>query len=46
MRNAGIELELQVGDEPIPLLVDPGRLGQAVDNLLSNAIKFTPRGGE
>ncbi|MEV8263947.1 ATP-binding protein [Microbacterium sp. NPDC077057] len=44
-QREGIELELQVGDEPIPLLVDPGRLGQAVDNLLSNAIKFTPRGG-
>ena len=40
-----LERDLQVGDEPIPLLVDPGRLGQAVDNLLSNAIKFTPRGG-
>lgn len=44
-QREGIELDLQVGDEPIPLLVDPGRLGQAVDNLLSNAIKFTPRGG-
>lgn len=44
-QREGIELVLQVGDEPIPLLVDPGRVGQAVDNLLSNAIKFTPRGG-
>ncbi|WP_101847157.1 sensor histidine kinase [Zhihengliuella sp. ISTPL4] len=44
-QREGIELDLQVGDEPIPLLVDPGRIGQAVDNLLSNAIKFTPRGG-
>lgn len=44
-QREGIELDLQVGDEPIPLFVDPGRIGQAVDNLLSNAIKFTPRGG-
>ncbi|WP_336501560.1 PAS domain-containing sensor histidine kinase [Microbacterium paraoxydans] len=44
-QREGIDLDLQVGDEPIPLLVDPGRFGQAVDNLLSNAIKFTPRGG-
>lgn len=43
-QREGIELDLQVGDEPVPLLVDPGRLGQAVDNLLSNAIKFTPAG--
>ena len=44
-QREGIELDLRVGDEPIPLFVDPGRIGQAVDNLLSNAIKFTPRGG-
>jgi signal transduction histidine kinase len=31
--------------EPVTIIGDVVRLGQAVDNLLSNAIKFTPRGG-
>lgn len=44
-QREGIELVADVGEEPIRLLVDPGRIGQAVDNLLSNAIKFTPRDG-
>ncbi|WP_136036405.1 sensor histidine kinase [Microbacterium sp. K35] len=44
-QREGIELVADAGDEPIRLLVDPGRIGQAVDNLLSNAIKFTPSGG-
>lgn len=44
-QREGIELVADAGHEPIRLLVDPGRIGQAVDNLLSNAIKFTPSGG-
>lgn len=41
----GIALTADVPDESIHLLVDSGRVGQALDNLLSNAIKFTPSGG-
>jgi signal transduction histidine kinase len=44
-QREGIELVADVADEPVRLLVDPGRIGQAIDNLLSNAIKFTPAGG-
>ncbi|MCK2022491.1 PAS domain-containing protein [Microbacterium sp. kSW2-24] len=41
----GVELLSDIPAEPIRLLVDAGRIGQAIDNLLSNAIKFTPSGG-
>ncbi|MEU4016692.1 ATP-binding protein [Microbacterium sp. NPDC028030] len=44
-QREGIELVAEVGPARIPVLLDAGRVGQAIDNLLSNAIKFTPRGG-
>lgn len=44
-QREGIEIAAEVGSDAIPLLIDSGRIGQALDNLLSNAIKFTPRGG-
>ncbi|MBC2934149.1 cell wall metabolism sensor histidine kinase WalK [Nocardioides sp. zg-1228] len=34
------------GDEVVPLVSDPQRLGQVVDNLLTNAIKYSDAGGE
>ncbi|MFJ6534180.1 ATP-binding protein [Microbacterium sp. NPDC091662] len=44
-QREGIDLVAEVGTDAIPVFVDAGRVGQAIDNLLSNAIKFTPRGG-
>jgi PAS domain S-box-containing protein len=41
----GLSLVAALGDIPIWVKGDPGRLQQAVSNLLSNAIKFTPGGG-
>ncbi|WP_244632429.1 HAMP domain-containing sensor histidine kinase [Microbacterium sp. Se63.02b] len=44
-QREGIELVAEVRPARIPVVLDAGRVGQAIDNLLSNAIKFTPRGG-
>ncbi|MHC9046013.1 PAS domain-containing sensor histidine kinase [Microbacterium saperdae] len=44
-QREGIALTADVPDVPVRALVDPGRIGQALDNLLSNAIKFTAAGG-
>jgi PAS domain S-box-containing protein len=40
----GLEFDLQLPDDPIPLVTDPGKLRQILLNLLSNAIKFTESG--
>ncbi|KTR73769.1 hypothetical protein NS234_19695, partial [Microbacterium oxydans] len=45
-QREGIELVAEVGPAAMPVFVDAGRVGQAIDNLLSNAIKFTSRGGK
>ncbi len=42
--NKELVLEL-VGDAPVPIDGDKGRLFQLLDNLITNAIKFTPEGG-
>ncbi len=41
----GVRLELEVGEEPLPVEVDPERLRQVLFNLLSNAERYTPEGG-
>ncbi len=43
--RAGIELRLEVPEQPVEAEADGERLGRALDNLVHNAIKFTPRGG-
>lgn len=36
---------LTLGDGPVPVQADPGRLAQVVRNLLTNAAKYSPPGG-
>lgn len=45
-REAIIEIIPELGQEPLWVLSDPGKLLQILRNLLSNAIKFTPPEGE
>lgn len=40
----GLRLEATLHAEPVPLLVDPARVAQAVGNLLDNAEKFSTAG--
>ena len=43
--EAGVALDVELGDEPLAALADPRRVDQIASNLLSNALKFTPSGG-
>ncbi len=43
--TAGVELEVELSDDPPMLRADERKLKQILVNLLSNAIKFTPAGG-
>lgn len=40
----GVRLVLESGPEPVPVLADRQRMGQALDNLLQNALSWTPAG--
>jgi PAS domain S-box-containing protein len=45
LRDAGLELRVDVPPDPLWTNADPVRLSQVATNLLSNAIKFTPSPG-
>ena len=45
LRNARLEMDLDLPDEALPVQGDRLRLSQALSNLLHNATKFTPPGG-
>lgn len=38
-------MSVEMPHEPLVVLVDPMRLGQALQNIIGNAVKFTPEGG-
>lgn len=43
--NRDLTLEVEVPDEPVPLVGDAGELERLVINFATNAVKFTPDGG-
>jgi PAS domain S-box-containing protein len=43
--QAGLELRVELPDEPLPMQADPVRLAQVLGNLLTNAGKYTESGG-
>ncbi len=43
--EAGLRVDVEVPDEPLPLDADAARLAQAFSNLLTNACRYTPEGG-
>jgi len=43
--SAGVDLEVHLPEDALPVCADSTRLSQVVGILLSNAAKFTPRGG-
>ena len=45
MENHGLSLELDLGDQALPMLGDRTRLVQVIGNILHNSVKFTNAGG-
>ncbi|HEY2805265.1 MAG TPA: HAMP domain-containing sensor histidine kinase [Gemmatimonadales bacterium] len=44
--EAGVDVTLELPDEPVMVEVDGGRIRQLVMNLVTNAVKYTPAGGK
>ena len=44
--EAGVDVTLEVPDQPVLVDVDGGRIRQLVMNLITNAVKYTPAGGK
>jgi len=44
--NTRHEFVLEMGQKPIMLTVDRGKVEQVIENILSNAVKYSPQGGE
>ena len=38
-------MHVDICEEPLPLIADPGRIGTIVRNLLDNAVRYSPAGG-
>ncbi len=44
--EAGVDVTLEVPEEPVLVDVDAGRIRQLAMNLVTNAVKYTPAGGK
>jgi len=44
-KDAGVQLDEEIGAPVLPVLVDPERISLVFDNLIGNAIRHSPRGG-